>query len=559
MDPGITRKQLLAGLLTAAASGLVPADEKQKVEAATMESITPEDLKSAEKIAGINFSDAERKAVLDEVGNYPKLWEGLRDPPIPYTLEPPTVFTPCDGGSRHGSKVSVRSTSRRGLNASRLTPEQIAFLPVRDLGQLIRTRQISPVALTRIYLDRLKRYSDSLLCVITLAEEQALQQAEHAEREIAKGHYRGPLHGIPYGLKDLFATHGLPTTWGAAPYAHQQFDYDAAVVERLDAAGAILLAKLSMGALAQDDIWFRGQTKNPWQPAEGSSGSSAGSASAMAAGLVAFAIGTETLGSIVSPSHVCRVTGLRPTYGRISRYGAMGLSYTMDKVGPICREVEDCALVFAALCGADPRDPASVSRSFRWRPRRKQTLKIGYLIAPDADPSDRSREATDPLLKAFLARGDAVRPVRFTPPPEAMLTVLTVEAASAFDAFTRGPEILQLHDSNWPETFRASRHIPAVEYVQAQRARSVMMQRFERELGDLDLFLSNGVGEYTLALTNYTGHPQVIIPQGVNEKGEPLSLSFTGRLYQEDTLLDTARFAQNLTDFHHAHPNLSGL
>ena len=557
MKNEITRKQLLTGLLTAAAGGLSAAGGEQTMDAAAIEPITVEDLKASEKIAGIHFSDTERKAVLENVGNFPNLWAGLRQSPIPYTVEPPTVFTPLEGGSRAGARVSVRQTARRGLKASGLSPEQIAFLSVRDLGQLIRTQQISPVDLTRLYLDRLKRYGDRLLCVITLAEEHALRQAERAHREITEGHYRGPLHGIPYGIKDLFATRGLPTTWGAEPYAHQRFDYDAAVVEKLEAAGAILLAKLSMGALAQDDIWFRGKTKNPWNPTEGSSGSSAGSASATSAGLVAFAIGTETLGSIVSPSHVCRVTGLRPTYGRISRYGAMGLSYTMDKIGPICREVEDCALVFAALCGADPRDPASVSRSFQWRPRRKANLKIGYLIAPDADPADRSREASDPLLKAFVAHGDELRPVRFTPPPDGMYMLLDVEAASAFDAFTRGPEIQHLHNSNWPDSFRASRHIPAVEYVQAQRARTVAMHRFEQEFSDLDLFLAHDEGEYTLALTNFTGHPQVIIPQGTNTKGEPVSYSFIGRLYQEDTLLEAARFAQNLTNFHHKRPDLS--
>ena len=558
----ITRKQLIRTTLAGAVAMATGAGVENKAEAQTktVSDITTDDLKAAEKIAGIHFSEDERKAVLEEVAAFPKKWEELRTPPISYLVEPPTVFTPLHGGSRPNAKVSARVSSVKALDVRKLSEEDIAFLSVRELGSLIRARKISPVALTHLYLDRLKRYGDKLLCVITLTEELALRQAERAEKEIAEGKYRGPLHGIPCGVKDLFATKGIPTTWGAEPYRHQVFDYDAAVVEKLEAAGAILLAKLSMGALAQDDIWFKGKTKNPWNPAEGSSGSSAGSASAVSAGLVAFAIGTETLGSIISPSNRCRVTGLRPTYGRVSRYGAMGLSYTMDKIGPICREVEDCALVFAALCGADERDPAAVSRSFRYRPNLDmKKLKIGYLVGSDADLSDRSEEKSNPLLQAFATAGATVRPVRFTPAPDVMYAVLEAEAASAFDAFTRGPEIHELHDSNWPDSFRAHRYVPAVEYLQAQRYRAVMMQRFEQEFGDLDFFVERGMGWYTLTVTNLTGHPQVIIPNGVNEKGESKSISLVGRLYQEDALLAAARFAQNLTDFHHLRPDLSKL
>ena len=349
----ITRKQLIKTTLAGAVAMATGAAGETKAEAQTksMSDITTDDLKAAEKIAGISFSEEERKAVLEDVAGFPKKWETLRQPPISYLVEPPTVFTPLHGGSRPNAKVSARVSSVKAMDVKKLSAEDMAFLSVRELGSLIRARKISPVALTQLYLDRLKQYGDKLLCVITLTEELALKQAERAEKEIAEGKYRGPLHGIPCGVKDLFATKGIPTTWGAEPYRHQVFDYDAAVVEKLEAVGAILLAKLSMGALAQDDIWFKGKTKNPWNPSEGSSGSSAGSASAVAAGLVPFAIGTETLGSIISPSARCRVTGLRPTYGRVSRYGAMGLSYTMDKIGPICREVEDCALVLRRCAG----------------------------------------------------------------------------------------------------------------------------------------------------------------------------------------------------------------
>jgi Asp-tRNA(Asn)/Glu-tRNA(Gln) amidotransferase A subunit family amidase len=379
---------------------------------------------------------------------------------------------------------------------------------------------------------------------------------------VKEGRYRGPLHGIPYGIKDLFATRGIPTTWGAEPYEHQVFDYDARVVERLEEAGAVLVAKLSMGALAMDDHWFRGKTKNPWKPSEGSSGSSAGSASATAAGLVGFSIGTETLGSITSPSHRCRVTGLRPTYGRVSRHGAMGLSYTMDKIGPICREAEDCALVFAAICGQDPDDEMTVSRSFSWRPRVDyRKLKVGFLMNPDANFADTARMDAEPYVQQLRRRGATVRPVKFTPASPALVTILEVEAASAFDALTRSANLDTISSSAWPASFRTHRFVPAVEYLQAQRVRALTMRRFEAEFGDLDMFLAYGVGGYSLTLTNSTGHPQAIIPYGVNDKGQNLSVSLIGRLYAEDRLLAVAKTLQDTAGFSYrkAQPDLSAL
>jgi Asp-tRNA(Asn)/Glu-tRNA(Gln) amidotransferase A subunit family amidase len=366
--------------------------------------------------------------------------------------------------------------------------------------------------------------------------------------DIRAGRYRGPLHGVPYGIKDIFAVKGYPTGWGAEPYAEQVFDYDATVVERLERAGAVLLAKLSVGALAMGDHWYRGRTKNPWNPAQGSSGSSAGSSSATAAGLAGFTIGTETMGSIMSPSHQCRVTGLRPTYGRVSRYGAMGLSYTMDKVGPICRFAEDCALVLAALLGSDPNDRTTSDRSLRYVPQVDwKRLKVGVLVDPRSDPKDRAAVEGDEIAQLLASWGARVEPIRFEPAPQGLGVILGVEASSAFDEFTRGEKIHELKNSSWPLTFRANRYVPAVEYLQAQRVRSEVMERFEREFGDFDMFLAAGNGGYSLGLTNYTGHPQILVPMEPDEKNGSRSRSIVGRLYDEARLIAVAKAIQDAT------------
>jgi Asp-tRNA(Asn)/Glu-tRNA(Gln) amidotransferase A subunit family amidase len=546
----LTRKEFVTSMVLAAASTALPTGLQTPAAKKPGDDITLDDLKAVEKLAGIEYTDAERKALLEEVKSFRRGYETVRAEPITYMTEPRTVFTPLGGGSLPDSRVRV-ATTRTSISRQGMSAEQIAFLSLRQLAHLVKTRQITSKDLTTIYLDRLKRYGPPLQCVVTLTEELAMRQAERADREIAAGRYRGPLHGIPYGIKDLFATKGIRTTWGAEPYKDQVPDYDATVVQRLEQAGAVLVAKLTMGALALGDVWFGGVTKNPWNPKQGSSGSSAGSGSATAAGLVGFAIGTETLGSITSPSVRCRVTGLRPTYGRISRFGGMALSYTMDKVGPMCREVEDCALVFAALCGADPKDPSSVSRPFDYRPRRDlRGARIGYVEGKTS--IDVSK---DPFLENLRRLGAELRPVKFTPVPEGMINILDVECGSAFDEFTRGELIDQLKNSPWPVTFRASRYVPAVEYLQAQRARTLLMERFERELGDLDAYVESGIGS-TIVHTNLTGHPQIVIPQGDDGKGNSVARSIIGRLYKEDRLLQIARLAQEGSDFHRQHPRL---
>jgi len=545
----LSRKDFVRSLVLAAAAPVLPFAEATQT-AATTSDITLDDLKAMEKIAGISFTDAERKQLLDDVRSARTGFQSVRALPISFTTEPRTIFTPLGGGSVPNAKVSAKPT--KATLSGVPSGDDLAFASVKDLGHLIRTRKVSPVDLTNLYLDRLKRYGDKLLCLVTLTDELALQQAHQAEAEIAAGHYRGPLHGIPCGVKDLYATKGIKTTWGADPYSDQVFDFDCTVVKKLQEAGAILLAKLSMGALAMGDVWFKGTTKNPWNPKQGSSGSSAGSAAATAAGLVAFAVGTETLGSIVSPSIRCRVSGLRPTYGRISRYGAMALSYTMDKPGPICRTAEDCALVLAALCGADPGDPSAVDRPFIWPQRLDfKKLKIGFLVTPQKK-SDKL-PADDLVLNTLQKLGAEVRPVWFDFDTRGLAQILDVESASAFDEFTRGPQIEKLKNSSWPQIFRSARYVPAVEYLQAQRARTLLMHSFEAQFGDLDAFVCVG-GGYTLTHTNLTGHPQIVIPLAAGKAS-----SLVGRLYREDVLVAIAHEVQSQLGFAKLRPDLSVL
>ena len=546
---GLSRKEFITSLVLGAAAAALP--QGQQPQTPTQE-IGLDEVRAFEKIAGLELTEAERQSVLASVRAFRRGYEAVRAQPITFAVEPSTVFTPLGGGSLPGSRVQSALPRPERIDPKRLSPEDIAFLPVSQMAHLVRDRRLSPVLLAEIYLDRLKRHGEPLLNVVTLTEPLAMEQARRAEREIAAGRWRGPLHGIPYGIKDLFATRGIPTTWGSEPHKEQTFDFDATVVRKLEEAGAVLLAKLSMGALAQGDLWFKGRTRNPWNIEQGSSGSSAGSASATAAGLVAFSIGTETFGSIISPSLRCRVTGHRPTYGRVSRYGGMALSYTLDKVGPICRTVEDCALVLAQILGSDPMDPSAVDRAFTWRPKLDlRRLQIGFL-ATDEEVSEPKRLQSDPVVAHLSKLGATVRPVRFTAMPAGVSVILGVEASSAFDEFMRSERIDLLKDSNWPLTFRSNRFVPAVEYLQAQRARSLVMRKFEVELGDLDVVVARGNGGVLLGLTNYCGHPQTLVPYG----GDGSGYSFVGRLYRDDVSMEVARQVQEALGFHLLRPRL---
>ena len=406
--------------------------------------------------------------------------------------------------------------------------------------------------------------------MVSYTEEIARRQARQADEEIASGVYRGPLHGIPWGAKDLLAVRGTRTTWGASPYRQQTIDTDATVYTRLTEAGAILVAKLSMGALASGDRWFGGRTRNPWNPEEGASGSSAGSGAATAAGLVGFAIGTETRGSIISPSTRNGVTGLRPTFGRVSRYGAMALAWTLDKIGPMCRSAEDCALVFDAIRGPDGRDNTVLDVPFNWDAAADLAgLRVGYLRASfdedavEEDPQNPQRAARErqtvannrAALDTLRGLGVALAPFDLPDVPTGAIGfIVGTEAAAGFDVPTVNGELDSMRaapeESRWPDSFRASRFVPAIDYLQANRLRMQIIEQVHEALGDLDLFVGSDLG-----LTNFTGHPEISMPGGFHE-GSPTSLRFTGKLFGEAEMLRLAHAWQAATDYHLQHPPL---
>jgi len=525
--------------------------------------VTKEMLRGAEQLFGIELTDAQKQMALQNANSNLERYETLRKITIPLDTEPATSFHPALPGKKFNSKATRFRLSK--IEAPQFVSiDDLAFATVPQLGQLLRRRRISSLDLTKMYLARLKRFGPKLNCVVTLTEDLALAQAEQADSEIKRGKYRGPLHGIPWGAKDLFATKGISTTWGAEPYRQQVIDYDAAVVERLRTAGAVLVAKLSMGALAQGGRWFAGMTRNPWQVEEdktGSSGSSAGSASATAAGLVGFAIGTETLGSIISPATRCGVVGLRPTYGRVSRYGAMGLSWTMDKVGPLCRGVEDCAAALQAIYGPDERDLTVGNVPFNWSPDASLSeMRIGYLKTEFDQQQDPERKTMYQVaidaLQAAGAKLLALELPKFS--TTALRIILVAEAATAFDDLTRGGGINQLsgqEPGDWPNTFRSSRFIPAVEYIRAQRARTLLMREMDALMSKWDVFVSPSPGSASLLITNLTGHPAVCVPCGF-VKGLPQSIMFTGRLYDEGAPLRVALAFERATRWHTMHPKL---
>ncbi|MHB8336056.1 MAG: amidase, partial [Ignavibacteriaceae bacterium] len=436
----------------------------------------------------------------------------------------------------------------------------LAYYSVGELGYLLKTRKISSVQLTKFFIDRLKKYGPGLHCVITFTDDLAMKQAKKADEEIAAGRYKGPLMGIPFGVKDLLAVKGYKTTWGAAPYKNQTIDVNATVVKKLEAAGAVLIAKLSMGELAMDDVWFGGLTRNPWDTTQGSSGSSAGSAAAVSAGLVPFAIGTETWGSIVSPSTRCGDTGLRPTYGRVSRHGAMALSWSMDKIGPICRNVEDCAIVFKAIYGPDGIDQTVYNYPFNYTPKISlKGMRIGYL----ADDFNHKYEfkSTDSLTIVEMRKlGAKLIPVKLPNLPVNDISfILDAEAGAAFDVLTRSGKVDLLArqgKDNWPNIFRASRFIPAVEYINANRVRYMLIQAMEKMFDEnkIDLYLApSDEGDNSL-VTNLTGHPLVVVPNGFINNNHPASITFVGRLFDEGKILEVAKAYQDATGYQLKHP-----
>ena len=576
-----------------------------KASTENMTKITPEMIDSAAVIAGISVTDEQKKTMLEGLEQLRKSFAAIRDLKMPNSVAPAFIFDPVPGNmvletakrapviSGPPNVTALAASASAGIAGD---SDALAFASVRELAELVKTRKVTSVDLTKMYLGRLKKFDPQLHFVITLTEERAMDHAAAADKEIAVGNYRGPLHGIPWGGKDLLAVKGYRTTWGAGGFEDQNFDYDATVVTRLDEAGAILIAKLSMGALAQGDLWFGARTRNPWNKRQGSSGSSAGSASAVAAGCVGFALGTETLGSISSPSTRCGCSGLRPTFGFVPRTGAMALSWTMDKIGPICRAVEDCALVMSAIYGQDGHDLSVQPAAFNWDANFNwKALRVGY-IKSAFDPPTLPAEATETQKKTLERRiydakyataaldelrnmGVKLIPVEIPDFPfGAIVPVLEAEAAAAFDDLTRSGRDKLLTGQlpfDWPNQFRIARFYSAVDYIQAMRARTLAIAEMEKLFTQVDVIVTPSQG-IQLQATNLTGHPAVIVPNGVrgdgapkseNEQdgalanaggpGTPVSLTFLGGLYSDARLAAFAKAYQDATSFQLQHPKLS--
>ena len=559
---GLDRRRFLAFF---AALGLAGSSLPRRLWAAAGQGpITKKALAQAERLAGLEFTDEERQLMLDGLDELRQSYAELREVQIDNSVPPAFRFdphlAPPPAGPGRGARPWLPPTDRP------TDAEELAFLPVTKLAALLAGGRVSSVELTRLYLERLERLDPLLEAVVHRTEERAIEAADRADRELAAGRRRGALHGIPWGAKDLLAVAGYPTTWGATPFKEQRIEEDATVVRRLDEAGAVLVAKLTLGALAWGDVWFGGMTKNPWDPEQGSSGSSAGPGSATAAAMVGFSIGSETWGSIVSPSTRCGVTGLRPTFGAVSRHGAMALSWTMDKLGPMCRSVEDCALVYDAIRGPDGKDTTVVESSFDWRPERDPTrLRLGYLKEEfEKEPEEDQAEwhAIDlATLETLEKLGFELVPITLPELPVSALSfILTAEAGAAFDELTRDgrdDQLVRQIENAWPNVFRQSRLIPAVEYIQANRVRTLVMRRMEELMQRIDVYVTPTFGGGNLLLTNLTGHPQVVLPNGFRADGTPTSITFTGRLFGEADLLAVAKAYQDATGFHLRRPPLT--
>lgn len=516
--------------------------------------ISQDQADDAQGVIGASFTDTELDSLLPNLESKISDYRAIRSLQLENHIAPALHFSPLTSNFAGKTGPDLLDLSQPSHEESPDQLSELAYYSVRDLSYLIKERKVTSEELTRLFLRRLRKYDPQLHCVVTITEDLALQQARRADAELDSGRYRGPLHGIPYGIKDLFATEGHRTTWGAMPYKSQRIDMNATVVNKLEEVGAVLLGKLSLGALAWGDVWFGGKTRNPWNPDEGSSGSSAGSAAATAAGLVPFAIGTETWGSIVSPATRCGVTGLRPTYGRVSRHGAMALSWSMDKIGPLARTVEDCAIIFDAIRGPDGKDPTVVSYPFHYTSQIDLSeIRIGYTENLfEAEYENRKYDLR--TLDTLRSLGVKLIPVELPDfPVEHMTHILNAEAASAFQQLTisnRDSLLVRQIRNAWPNVFRAAWFVPAVEYIQANRARSVLIEEMARMMESVDLYVVPSFGGDNLLRTNLTGHPCVIVPNGFHEDGTPGSISFIGDLYGEGLLLGVVRQYQAATDFH---------
>ena len=521
--------------------------------------ITKDDISASENMNSLHYNDAKRDSILDGLSRNLKTYTYYHslnlknDAPLPLsfnvTLEDMTIPV---------KQLPVHFTIPAAVKLP-VNLDQLAFYSIPQLASLIKTKKITSERLTRFFLDRLRKYGPVLHCVIELTDSIAIRQAKQADAELARGLYRGPLHGIPYGIKDLFAVRGTHTTWGTPPYKDQVIDETAFVAQKLEKAGAVLVAKLSLGELAEDDVWFGGLTRNPWDIRKGSGGSSAGSSSATAAGLVSFAIGTETYGSIVDPAMRCGVTGLRPTYGSIARTGAMVLAWTSDKIGPICRSAEDAAIVFYYVHGADNKDASSVNFAFNYTDHVDlKTLKIAYIKNYiDTLPENSTEKET---LKKLRKMGATVTGINFPDNlhgDETLNLIVGVESATAFDPLTRSnkdEEMVQQNKDRWPNIFRTSRLVPAVEYLTACRVRYQIMKQMDKLIDQYDVIIAPPETGDQLAITNLTGNPSITLPNGKLLNNMPASITFIGKHFGEAKLLAFTKAYQEYTGYNLKHP-----
>ncbi len=551
------KKYLIIGAVSSL-SFVLGAFITQKVE---NEAITTAVIAAAEKIIGIDFTTAQADSMLNNLNQFSKAYAELHKLNMPNSVVPALNFNPVPAGfvnpdNKSGFKLA--KTAQLKIPANR---NELAFYTITQLAELIRTKQITSVELTNFFIARLRQYNPRLLNVVTITEEHALKQAAIADAEIAAGHYRSILHGIPFGAKDLLAQREYKTTFGSVAYKNQQLNVTATVITKLENAGAVLIAKTTLGELAMGDIWFGGKTKNPWDITRGSSGSSAGSASAVSAGCLPFAIGSETLGSIVSPCTECGVTGLRPSFGRVSKYGAMALSWSMDKLGPITRNAEDAAIVFNAIQGTDNKDLSTIAAPFNYDGTIKtlQGYKIGYVKRNFDQPSDTHISDSLTLMK-LKSLGAELIPIEYPKFPVGSLTfILDAEAAAAFQELVLSHKddlLVQQNKNAWPNIFRSSQFIPAAEYIQANRARTLLIQQWYEKLKGLDLYITP-TWSLNLSMTNLTGNPCLVLPNGFNAQGHPVSITFMGQLFGEGKMLQAARLYQDATDFHKKHPSLN--
>lgn len=524
-----------------------------------MGEITPASIEGASDLFGLSFLPAEKDSMIGTLNSQRRKYEGLREFQLDNSVAPSLIFNPLPIGF---TPDQVQKDLDWGLPDEVALPEKdsdIAYLPVHQLAALIKSKKLSSERLTKIYLDRIKTYSDTLQCLITLMEDSALAKAKAMDQEIAQGKYRGPLHGIPYGIKDLLAVKGTKTTWGAMPYKDQEIDQTATVVTNLNEAGGVLVGKFTLGALAMGDVWFGGVTKNPWNLKQGSSGSSAGSASAVSAGLVPFAIGTETLGSIVSPSTRNGVTGLRPTYGRVSKNGAMALSWSMDKIGPISRSALDDGIILSVLNGEDVMDRSTIGAAFNYTSTADvKKLKVGYFKSYFEGEGAGAKNNNE-VLELLKKQGFELYPVELKTSvnPTSIGLMLMVEGAAAFDELTRlgwDDQLVAQHKNAWPNLFRAARFIPAVEYVQAARQRTVLIAEMHELMKNYDVIVTPSFGGQQLQITNLTGHPALCLPNGFTEDGNPTSITLLANLFEEEKLVMLGHLIQKNSDWQAKRP-----